>query len=213
MEIISIKGVNKSFKRKKILEDINLSINKGEIVGIIGPSGCGKSVLTKILIGFLKPDSGKILFNPNLKKEIGFSMQNNSIYDYLTIRQNFKYFAKMYNIPRKKRKEAIPEIMNKLNLIEFEKTIVRKLSGGTQKRVDIGCALLNDPNILILDEPFVGLDSDLIDKISKFLLLLNKKGVTIIISSHRTNELTLICSRFALIKNKKLQLINKKRYL
>jgi ABC-2 type transport system ATP-binding protein len=119
----------------------------------------------------------------------------------------------MYNVPRKKRNIIIPEIIDKLNLKEFEKTIVKKLSGGTQKRVDIGCALLNNPNILILDEPFMGLDSDLIDKISKFLLLLNSKGVTIIISSHRISELSQICFRFALIKNKKLQLMNKKRYL
>lgn len=209
MELISIKGVSKSFKKHKILEDINFSINKGEIFGIVGPSGSGKSVLIKILIKFLKPTSGEIIFNIAGKNKIGFSMQNNSIYKNLTTKQNLEYFSKIYGLSKKERIILIPEIISSLNLTSFEKVLAKNLSGGTKKRLDIGCALVNKPEIIILDEPFLGLDPELISGLSRFLISLNKGGATIIISSHRVREMLTLCSRIGLVKNKTFTMIKK----
>lgn len=213
MDVLSFKGVNKSFKKIKILEDISLSIKKGDSVGIVGRSGSGKSVLIKIMIGFLKPDSGKILTSNGYENNVGFSMQNNSLYDNLTVKQNLNYFSKLYKIPRKRRKIIIPPIIERLDLKGFENTTVKKLSGGTKKRVDLGCSLLSDPEILVLDEPFLGLDPELMVKLQKFILELNKRGKTVIISSHRINELKEICSRFLLIKDKKLAPVEKDKLI
>jgi ABC-2 type transport system ATP-binding protein len=209
MDIISLKGVNKSFGNIKILEDISLYVKKGESVGLVGRSGSGKSVLIKILIGFLDKDSGEIKIDPTIKDKIGFSMQNNSIYHYLTVKQNLKYFSKMYGLPKKTRNIIIPEIIERLDLKEFENKLVKKLSGGTKKRVDIGCALLNNPEVLVLDEPFSGLDPELVNSLSNFFLELNKRGKTIIISSHGLGELRKICSRFVLVKDRKLKFISR----
>jgi ABC-2 type transport system ATP-binding protein len=209
MESISIQNISKSFGNQLILTNISALINKGEIIGLVGPSGAGKSIFIKMLIGFLKPDTGRIIINPLIEQSIGFSMQNNSIYDMLTVKQNLNYFASIYKVPRKVRKQMIPLLIEKLNLKKFEKVIVENLSGGTKKRVDIACALLRNPEILVLDEPFLGLDPSLVASLSKFILELNKNGKTIIISSHQIQELSVLCNRVFLIKNSSLYQIEK----
>ena len=203
MDILSFKEVSKSFSHKKILKEVNFSVKKGEILGIVGPSGSGKSVLIKMLIGFIKPSSGNISFN--LSPRVGFSMQNNSLYNYLTVKQNLIYFSKLSGVSKSQRQNTISLLIKNLRLIEFENTLVKKLSGGTKKRVDIACALLNNPDVIILDEPFIGLDPTLIELLSKFILKLNNQGRTIIISSHRIKELSSISSRVLLVKNKKIE--------
>jgi len=209
MEVISLNGVSKSFGEKNVLKDINLSVGSGELIGLVGKSGSGKSVLIKMIIGFLKPDSGSIVMNKSEENSINFSMQGNSIYDHLTVKQNLDYFSKIYGLSRESRKKIIPYLIGRLNLDLFENVIVKKLSGGTQKRVDIACALLNNPRILVLDEPFLGLDPELVKIIGEFILELNKGGRTIIISSHDLIELNKICSRFILVKEGNLVPLDK----
>ena len=104
MGLIELIGIKKSFGKKEVLKGINLSVENREIVGLIGKSGSGKSVLIKIMIGFFKPDSGNIIINSSAKSPIGYSMQENALYDYLTVKQNLDYFSRINNIPRKIRK-------------------------------------------------------------------------------------------------------------
>lgn len=207
MGLVSLNGVGKSFGKKKVLGNVNLEIKKGEVVGIVGPSGSGKSVLVKMIIGFLKPSEGSISFDEN--PVLGFSMQDNSLYDHLSVDQNADYFSKVYNVSKEDRKSRIPKLITTLDLGEFEKVLVKDLSGGTKKRTDLLCSLINDPDILILDEPFLGLDPSLVKALLKFITNLNKQGKTIIISSHRTNELSYLASRILMVKNKTLKEITK----
>jgi ABC-2 type transport system ATP-binding protein len=202
-EVIKLSGITKKYKDKAVLDNIDLSINKQEIIGITGPSGSGKSVLIKIIIGYLKQDKGTV----SIKSRLGFSTQENSFYDNLTLRQNLNYFSKIYDV--KERKDKIKEILRTLSLEEYEKYLVKNLSGGTKKRVDIACALLNEPEILILDEPFVGLDQLLIKQLSDFLTELNKNGMTIIMSSHVLAPIEALCNKIIFIKDKKLFLVKK----
>jgi len=210
MYVLEVKGVSKSFGDNSILENIKLKLKEKEILGIVGASGQGKSVLIKTLIGFLKPDKGEII-SPIPKNKVGFSMQDNSIYEYLKIKQNWKYFGKLKGLSRTEIKEQTQKLLEELDLTKYRKKLVKKLSGGTQKRVDLGCALITKPKILILDEPFLGLDPELIRNLSKYLTHLKKQGTSIIISSHRVKEISLICSRLVQLKNKTISPISKRR--
>jgi ABC-2 type transport system ATP-binding protein len=204
MGVINVKEVSKVFNKNKILEDINLSIEKGEILAVLGPSGSGKSVLIKLLIGFLKPTKGNITRN----ESIGFSMQDNSLYNNLTLKQNLNYFADLNHVPNKK--EKINSILEKLSLTGYKNILAANLSGGTKKRADIACALLTNPKILILDEPFVGLDTFLVKELTKRLKTLQEQGITIILSSHLLNQVENLCDRFIFIKNTHAIEISKK---
>lgn len=210
MNILSIEGLSKSYGRKKILEGISFDVNKEEILGLVGCSGAGKSTLIKILIGFLSPSSGRVHVYSSSRHPIGFSMQNNSIYDSLSVRQNLFYFSNLYNIPRKIARERIYGLLEMLQLKEYERVIVKNLSGGTKKRVDIACALLGDPDILILDEPFLGLDPALVRSLLSFLKLLHENGKTLLISSHQLDVLAEICTQFVLLEKGKIYPLNKK---
>jgi ABC-2 type transport system ATP-binding protein len=211
MYVIEARNLNKSLGKKIILKDANLYIEKGEILGLVGKSGVGKSVLIRILIGFFKPDSGKVLINLKSEHSLGYSIQENAIYDYMTVNQNLNYFARINKIQRKLRRDRIVFLINSLSLENYKNVLVKNLSGGTKKRVDLACALLNNPEILILDEPLLGLDPELIGNLSNFLIDLNKKGTTIIICSHQTNELAQICSRLVLLKEGQIYNIKKEQ--
>ena len=209
MVLLKIEEVSKAFGRKKVLERVSLKVNQGEIVGLVGNSGVGKSVLIKTLIGFFMPDFGKIIVESKKKYPIGFSMQENSLYDNLTLRQNLNFFSEIYGIERKNRKSKIEEVFNFLKLKDYENVLVKNLSGGTKKRGDIACAFLSDPEILILDEPFIGLDPSLAESLVEIIRTANKSGKTFIISEHRIDILKEICTDFAWLYNRKLEKINK----
>lgn len=202
-EVISVHNVSKKYGKKNILKEVNFSVNQGEIFGILGGSGSGKSVLIKMLIGFLKPDRGKVKVNGSL----GFSMQNNSFYNSLTIKQNLNYFSRLYEI--KNKDETINYLIDVFHLKEHKNKLVSKLSGGQKKRLDIACALLNHPEILILDEPFAGLDTKLVRDLSKILKILKEHGITIILSSHLLNQIEKICTNIVFIQDQKLYSVEK----
>lgn len=209
MNVLFVDSISKSFGRKKILDNVSFNVQKGEVVGLVGRSGAGKSVLIKILVGFYVPDNGYVAVTSGSKNPLGYSMQDNALYDQLTVRQNLKYFSNIHKIPRKVRAERIKLLINRLNLKEYENVLVKKLSGGTKKRVDIACALLSDPEVIIFDEPFLGLDPALTDALSSFIISLGRVGKAILVSSHRTEELNKICDRVVMLKQGKMNSINK----
>jgi len=206
VEVIRVKNISKSFGKKAIFSDVSCSINQSDLVAIIGPSGVGKSVFLKILIGFIKPSSGSV----STSAHIAFSAQANSLYESLTVKQNLLYFSKLYGVENKA--DTISNVINMLQIQEFENILVSKLSGGTKKRVDIACALLEDPDILVLDEPFTGLDYVLVKRLSSFLKGLSDYGKTIIISSHKLDQMGELCNRFFVFNDQKLAEISKREF-
>ncbi len=209
MPLISIHNLKKRFNEKEILNDISLDIQEGDILGIIGASGSGKSVLLKHIIGFYKPGSGKITFSPksSLPCTFGFSAQNNSLYENLTVNQNLSYFGSMYGLSSKEIKKNTKELIELTALNGNENLLVSKLSGGMKKRLDIACSLIHKPKVLILDEPFAGLDYVLIKKIILLLKKIQLSGTTIILTSHQTFCIEKLCTRAAIIENAKIKLI------
>ncbi|MFH1802212.1 MAG: ABC transporter ATP-binding protein [archaeon] len=209
MNVLFVDKISKRFGRSKVLDEISFSIEKGEVVGLVGRSGAGKSVLIKILVGFYKPDEGFVAVNSGSLNPVGYSMQDNALYDQLTVRQNLKYFSEIHKMSSQMKNDRIKMLIDKLDLKDYPDILIKNLSGGTKKRVDIACALLTDPDVIIFDEPFLGLDPVLTDALSSFIMSLSKLGKTILVSSHRTEELSKICTRLMMLKSGKLYQITK----
>lgn len=209
MNVLFVDSVSKSFGRKKILNDVSFSVGRGDVVGLVGRSGAGKSVLIRILIGFYKPDIGYVAVNSDSRNPIGYSMQDNALYDQLSVKQNLYYFCDLHGIKGGIKRNRVKMLIKKLDLGEYENVLVKNLSGGTKKRADIACALIADPEVIVFDEPFLGLDPVLTDGLSDFILSLSKLGKTILVSSHRSDELSKICDKVMMLKSGKLYSIKK----
>ncbi len=207
---VQLENVSKWYGKSVILDKINLNIPYGDIFGIIGKSGSGKSTMLSLIVGFLKPSEGKIYFQSHdiynnineVRQQFGFAAQEVSFYPRLTVTENLQYFGRLYNLTGKQLKERIPEILRLVNLEGNEKLQGWKLSAGMQKRLDIACALMHEPKVLLLDEPTEDLDPalrlgllDLIKKINK------EKNVTVILTSHLLNEVEYVCSKIAILDN------------
>lgn len=210
---IQFENITKSFGKKIILDNLNLSIPYKDIFGIIGKSGSGKTTLLSILIGFLKPDKGQIMFQSrdiyrdlkSVQQQFGFAAQEGSFYPKLSVKENLEYFGKMYNINTNVLKEKIPELLKLVELEDAIDLLGWKLSAGMQKRLDIACALIHDPKVLILDEPTEDLDPALRNEVLDLLQKINKeKDITIIITSHLLDEVEYICKQVAILDKKKI---------
>lgn len=219
--VFSIKELNKSFGQKQILKNINLDIHKGEIIGIIGASGAGKTTFLNTLIGFLKPDSGDVLFRFEtmlsykkghmfksvfdnqriIKKMYGFTSQVPSFYEELTPSENLDYFGHLHNLNKETIKTNRDILLRLMNLENASRIKSKYLSGGMERRLDIACSLMHNPEVLILDEPTADLDPILRSHIWDLIRKINSKGTTIILSSHHLSELELLCDRVVILKD------------
>lgn len=222
--IIKINKVTKIYDNKVILDNVDFEIKKGEIFGIIGESGSGKSTLLKTIVGFLKPDKGDIMFKPlhlfetaddvefislnknreSAKKIFGYAAQEPSIYEKLTVKENLELFGSMFNLSTYEIKVNSNTLVKLVGLNDSEKVKAQNLSGGMLKRLDIGCSMMHDPKILLLDEPTADLDPLLRNQIWELLRKINERGTTIIISSHLLDTMESFCHRIGIIKNGKL---------
>lgn len=212
--ILEINGIYKTIKKNEILKNINFKVKKGEILGIIGKSGVGKTTLLKILVGFTKADKGLIYLNSKnittkmeiLQSKVGFLTQENSFYDELTVSENLFYFGKIYNVPLKNIKISSKNILNFLNLYSHKDKLSLNLSGGMKRRLDFACAMIHNPEIIILDEPTTGMDPILRKQFWNYIKYINKKlGKTIIFSSHHLDELENLCDSVMIIENGKIK--------
>lgn len=218
--IIKFKDVKKSFGRCIILDNISFEVESGDIFGIIGPSGSGKTTLLKTLIGYWRPDQGEVLFRfpgdrfievqsntEEIKKIFGYAAQMPSFYPELTVQENLRYFGSLYSLPRDMIKNNISTLLGLVELDGSEKQLSKNLSGGMQRRLDIACAMIHDPKILIMDEPTSDLDPMLAKQIWNLILKINSKGTTIIVASHHIKEMENLCTTIAIILNGKIEMV------
>ena len=205
---IEVKNLSKTYKSKKAVKNINFTINQNEIVGLLGPNGCGKTTTIGMILGLLKPSSGQVLINGiNIEKnKISLLHKMNFISPYielpkkLKVKQNLIVYGKLYNIQNLN--DRIDHLANKLRLKDLLNKITGELSSGQKNRVSLAKALINDPEILLLDEPTASLDPDVGDYIRTYLEdFASKKGTTILLASHNMNEVERLCGEVMMMKN------------
>nr|WP_262371093.1 ABC transporter ATP-binding protein [Rossellomorea vietnamensis] len=204
--IIVMKNVKKAFGKQEVLRDISLEIPQGEIYGLIGPSGSGKTTLVKMLIGLETPGSGTIQFKGgaleagSVYTSVGYMAQSDALYTELTAKENLNFFAALYGLKKKEREERIKIVMKTVDLLDHLHKPVALYSGGMKRRLSLAIALLHDPEVLILDEPTVGIDPVLRQQIWAQFQELKSKGRTLLITTHVMDEAER-CDRLGLLRD------------
>ena len=205
---IEIKNLNKQYNNIEAVKNINFTINKGTIIGLLGPNGSGKSTTLGMMLGLIKPTSGTVIINgkniehnrTNLLEKMNFISPYVELPKKLTIEENLKVYGRMYGVNNLQ--DKISDLMKELNLTEFKKRKTGELSSGQKNRVSLAKALINDPEILLLDEPTASLDPDVGDYIRSYIEnFASKKNATILLASHNMNEVERLCSEVMMMKS------------
>ena len=208
---IEVNNLVKQFKNALAVNSINFKINKGKIIGLLGPNGCGKSTTIGMMLGLIKPTSGSVIINnqniednrTSLLEKMNFISPYIELPKKLTVEENLKVYGRLYGVNNLK--EKIYNLMEKLNLTEFRSRKTGELSSGQKNRVSLAKALVNDPEILLLDEPTASLDPDVGDTIRSFIEdFASNKGTTILLASHNMNEVERLCHEVMMMKDGKI---------
>ena len=210
---IEIKNLSKQYNNILAVKNINFKINKGSIVGLLGPNGCGKTTTIGMMLGLIKPTSGTVFINgQNIENEnnrtkilekVNFISPYVELPKKLTVEENLKVYGKLYGVNNLQ--DKISDLMNQLNLFEFKKRKTGELSSGQKNRVSLAKALINEPEILLLDEPTASLDPDVGDYIRTYIEnFASKKSTTILLASHNMNEVERLCNEVMMMKNGKI---------
>jgi len=207
-ETIIIDGLTKQFKNILAVKNISFKIGKGKIIGLLGPNGCGKSTTIGMMLGLIKPSSGTVIINgqniehnrTDLLEKMNFISPYVELPKKLTVEENLKVYGSLYGV--KNLKHKIYDLMEKLNLFDFKSRKTGELSSGQKNRVSLAKALINDPEILLLDEPTASLDPDVGDYIRGFIEnYASNKGATILLASHNMNEVERLCYEVMMMKD------------
>lgn len=210
--ILKTKGLSKKFDGKTVVDHISLEIKKGEIFGLLGPNGAGKSTTMNMICSLLKPTTGEIeLFEMNYKKDageiksrIGYIPQELAIHGKLKAWENVELFTSLYNIRGKELKKAVDDALEFVELQDRRNSFASTFSGGMKRRLNIACALGHKPELLIFDEPTVGIDPQSRNFILEKIKYANSLGTTVIYTSHYMEEVEAICTKIAIMDNGKI---------
>ena len=205
--VVEVKNLVKRYKELIALDNFSLKIEKGEVFGLLGPNGSGKSTTINCILSLLDYDNGEIkVFGEkmkssryDLKKRIGIVMQDVAVFDELTVEENVDYFCGLYIQDKATRKQYVDEAIEFVGIEEFRKFRPKKLSGGLLRRLNIACGIAHKPELIILDEPTVAVDPQSRNKILEGITELNKKGATIIYTSHYMEEVEQICTHILIM--------------
>ncbi len=205
--VVKIENLVKRYKELIALDHFNLEIHKGEIFGLLGPNGSGKTTTINCILSLLTYDKGNIeVFGQqmrptsyDIKRKIGVVMQNVAVFDELNVYENIDYFCGLYVNDKKLRRQYVEDAIRFTDLQDYVKFRPKKLSGGLLRRLNIACGIAHKPELIILDEPTVAVDPQSRNKILEGIVELNKKGATIIYTSHYMEEVEQICTRIAIM--------------
>lgn len=225
-DILRIQNLSIELGGRAILNRINIDVKDGEMLGIVGISGAGKTTLLNSVIGFYALQNGGVFYNSpraerfvsvfdnlsNFKRLFGFSAQNPSFYPELSVIENLEYFANLYDLPRSIKEQNIKRALELVQLQGFNNMQAKNLSGGMKKRLDIACAIVHNPKILILDEPTSDMDPLLRVQIWSLIEDINKSGTTIIVASHFLSEIEHLCDRIVFLVDKRVEFIGTPKY-
>ena len=210
--MLELVDLSKKFKQMDAVKNLNMFIEKGEIVGLLGPNGAGKSTAISMLSSLVEPTNGDVRFHNKsiikhpapLRKVIGVVPQEIALYEDLTAEENMQFFGRIYRLRGVQLKNKTDEVLEQIGLTDRRKDIVKTFSGGMKRRLNIGVAMLHDPEIIIMDEPTVGIDPQSRNYILETVKRLNEeKQMTVLYTSHYMEEVEFLCDRIYIMDQEK----------
>ena len=209
---VALQNVSKIYNDRPVVKDLSLAIASGEMFGLLGPNGAGKSTTIRMLTTLTRPNQGQIQIADfdvvrqplQVKQRIGVVLQAISVDGDLTVWENMEFHGRLHHIPKRQRQERIQRWLEYVELSDRQKDLVKTLSGGMKRRLQIARALLHEPEILFLDEPTVGLDPQTRRRIWEIIRDLNKQGMTMLLTTHYMEEVEYLCDRIGIMDSGKL---------
>ncbi len=211
MGTLRAEGLTKTYSGRKVVDSVDLEINPGEVVGLLGPNGAGKTTTFYLIVGLVKPDSGKIILDQEdisrlpmylrARRGMNYLPQEPSVFRKLTVEDNIMAILEMVESAEERRQERLAELLGELDLTNLRSNYAYSLSGGERRRLEITRALVTEPRFILLDEPFAGIDPLAVADIRRIIEKLQSKGIGVIISDHNVRETLSTCNR-AYILNK-----------
>lgn len=208
--LLYMEGLTKAFKKRVVVREVSLSLNAGEVVGLLGPNGAGKTTTFSMIVGLLKPDAGRIFFEgeditpmPMYRRAragIAYLPQEPSVFQQLTVRQNLQAILEYQHLRREERKARVEKVMEDLNIAHLANSPAYTLSGGERRRTEIARALVIEPRVFLLDEPFAGIDPIAVADLQEIVAGLSGRGIGVLITDHNVRD-TLAITDFAYIIN------------
>ncbi len=203
----SLSSVNlvKKYRKRAVVDGVSVEVKPGEIVGLLGPNGAGKTTTFYMIIGFIRPNSGRVYIGDRnitslamyrrARLGIGYLPQETSVFRKLTVEENILAILQMTKVPRKERTARLDQLLEQLDIKHLRKQKAYSLSGGERRRVEIARTLVADPKFILLDEPFAGIDPIAVEDIQKIISELTTRGLGVLITDHNVRETLSICSR------------------
>ena len=203
--VLKAQEISKSYRGRKVVNNISIEVNQGEIVGLLGPNGAGKTTSFYMIVGIIKPEGGDIFLDKEVissfpmyqraQKGIGYLAQEESVFRKLSVEDNILGILEFTDLTKNQQKEKAEQLMEEFGLIKIRKSRGDLLSGGERRRTEIARALANDPKFLLLDEPFAGVDQIAVEDIQSIISVLKKKNIGILITDHNVQETLAITDR------------------
>jgi lipopolysaccharide export system ATP-binding protein len=214
MTALSAHGLSKSFRGRRVVDDVSFSVKPGEVVGLLGPNGAGKTTSFHCVVGLLVPDGGTVRLgdrdlsglplHARARLGIGYLPQEPSIFRKLTVRENFLLVLEGSPLAKKAQEERAQELLTEFDLLRVAGALGETLSGGERRRAEIARSLLADPRFMLFDEPFAGVDPIAVKELQKLIHRLRDKGLGVLITDHAVRETLGICDRAVLLAEGKL---------
>lgn len=205
MAILQSDNLVKFYRKRPVVREVSIRVNQGEVVGLLGPNGAGKTTTFYMIIGFIRPDKGKVFLGErNISKTamykrarlgIGYLAQEASVFRKMTVEDNIRAVLQFRRMSRRQRRERLEELLEELDIAHLRNNMAYTLSGGERRRVEITRALVNEPSFILLDEPFAGIDPIAVEDIQKIIGRLVERGLGVLITDHNVRETLSICNR------------------
>lgn len=223
MYLLETKNLVKAYKARRVVNHVSIQIARGEIVGLLGPNGAGKTTTFYMVVGIIRPEEGQILFrgeevthHPMYRRArlgMGYLSQEPSIFRKLTVEENIMAILETLDIPQSERKKRLEQLLEELDIAYLAKNLACTLSGGERRRLEITRALVTNPSLILLDEPFSGVDPIAVFEVQKILQKLKSQGLSILLTDHSVRETLSITDRAYIMCDGKIEVAGTSRFL